>query len=73
MANRMMVVSECGSLKRLPTSVASVSFWHIPGETMYDRAVVIIAYFDDLETAEKFQQKYEAPPEMACLEKLKEI
>lgn len=58
---------EGASHEQTPTSVAKVSYWHIPNGADYHNARACMAYFDDADAAAKFAQRYANPPEMALL------
>lgn len=58
------------STEKKKTSVASVSFWYIPGGYDYVNAQAVRVYFDDMEKAKKFEKDYDSIPEMAFLTEL---
>lgn len=60
-----------GTAKAEPTSVAYVSLWHLPGGYDAVNASVVVRYFDDMEEARRFAQKYQYPPEMAFMMEIK--
>lgn len=64
------IVSELGSLVHTLDAVAKVSVWHIPMGTDYENAEPLFVYFNDMETAQRFERKYSMPPEMAFLQPL---
>ena len=65
------ILTQGGTFEQEPTSVAKVTLWHIPNGSDYHNAEVITCYFSDVPQAEEFTKKYDAIPEMACLEVLK--
>lgn len=65
--NTSEIIGAGGTLQQEPTSVAKVSFWHIPGGYDYSNAQVVLAYFSNLEAAERFERRYHDVPEMACM------
>lgn len=70
MATRRIAVDAGATLDRESDSVASVSFWYIPGGCEYDRAEVVEVYFNDMHKAKVFADQNDVPPEMASLKVL---
>ena len=58
---------EIGSHTQLPTSVAKVSYWHIPRHVSNDHARIREMYFDDMNEALIFEAVNSAAPELAML------
>lgn len=56
-----------GQFKPGPATTHFVSIWHLPGGYDVNGARTVEFYFDDLESAEKFEKKYQPAPEMACI------
>ena len=67
MAPAAFALSLGGQFKPGPASTHYVSIWHLPGGVDVNNARTVEVYFDDLESAKQFEQKYKAAPEMACI------
>lgn len=44
-----------------------VTRWHIPNGSDYDRAYIVTAFFTTLEDAQRYENQFSYPPEMAML------
>jgi hypothetical protein len=61
------IISSGGTMEQQTTTVAKVSFWHIPRGSDYHNATTVKCFFDNAEKAEAFANKYSQPPEMAVV------
>jgi hypothetical protein len=56
-----------GTLDRQPNSTHVVNIWHVPGGSDYSNAKTVNVFFSDEASAEAFDKKWSAPPEMPIL------
>jgi hypothetical protein len=56
-----------GYFDKKSSSTHMVSLWHIPGGCDYNNAEVREIFFDNAESAERFQKMYDCLPEMAMV------